>query len=56
MAEPTADELLGDLRSLRDRARADRRGYAFPLFLFGGLILLIGGAIAALTRHGASRG
>jgi hypothetical protein len=36
-SEPQA--LLGDLRSLRDRARADRRGYAFPLFLFAGLIL-----------------
>jgi hypothetical protein len=32
--------LLDDLRSLRDRARADRHGYAFPLFLFAGLILL----------------
>lgn len=37
--EPDATELLGDLRSLRDQARADRRGYAFPLFLFGGLVL-----------------
>jgi uncharacterized membrane protein len=32
--------LLDDLRSLRDRARADRHGYAFPLFGFAGLILL----------------
>ncbi len=40
MSEPTAQDLLGDLRSLRDRARADRHGYAFPLFLFAGLILL----------------
>lgn len=40
MTESGANELLDDLRSLRDRARADRRGYAFPLFLFGGLILL----------------
>jgi hypothetical protein len=31
--------LLGDLRTLRARARADQRGYAFPLFLIGGLIL-----------------
>jgi hypothetical protein len=38
--EPAATDLLDDLRSLRDRVRADRRGYAFPLFLFGGLILL----------------
>lgn len=37
MTEPQT--ILGDLRSLRDRVRADRRGYAFPLFLFGGLIL-----------------
>jgi len=37
MTEP--QELLGDLRTLRDRTRADRRGYAFPLLLFGGLIL-----------------
>jgi hypothetical protein len=35
-----ADELLGDLDALRRRTRADRRGYAFPLFLFGALILL----------------
>jgi hypothetical protein len=35
-----ANELLGDLDSLRARTRADRHGYAFPLFLFGGLILL----------------
>ena len=40
MTESNADELLGDLRSLRARARADRHGYAFPLFLFGALILL----------------
>lgn len=35
-----ANELLGDLDALRRRTRADRRGYAFPLFLFGALILL----------------
>lgn len=35
-----ADELLADVRSLRRRARLDRRASAFPLFLFGGLILL----------------
>lgn len=35
-----ANDLLGDLETLRRRTRADRRGYAFPLFLFGGLILL----------------
>lgn len=38
--EPTATDLLDDLRSLRTRARADRRAYTFPLFLFAGLILL----------------
>lgn len=37
---PGATELLDDLRSLRTKARADRRAYAFPLFLFAGLILL----------------
>jgi hypothetical protein len=37
---PGATELLDDLRSLRTRARADRHGYAFPLFLFGALVLL----------------
>ncbi len=35
-----ATELLDDLRALRARTRADRHGYAFPLLLFGGLILL----------------
>jgi uncharacterized membrane protein len=40
MTEPNAQELLGDLASLRDRTRADRHGYAFPLFLFAGLVLL----------------
>jgi hypothetical protein len=35
-----ANDLLGDLDALRRRTRADRRGYAFPLFLFGALILL----------------
>ncbi|MGH3762601.1 hypothetical protein [Actinophytocola sp.] len=39
-AEPTATDLLEDMRTLRARVRADRHGYAFPLFLFGGLILL----------------
>ncbi|OLF18902.1 hypothetical protein [Actinophytocola xanthii] len=38
--EPDAGELLTDLRSLRERVRLDRHGFAFPLFLFGGLILL----------------
>lgn len=33
-------DLLTDLRALRERTRADRHGYTFPLFLFGGLILL----------------
>jgi hypothetical protein len=32
--------LLDDLDVLRQRTRADRRAYAFPLFLFGALILL----------------
>ena len=38
--EPDAATLLSDLTALRQRTRADRHGYAFPLFLFGGLILL----------------
>jgi hypothetical protein len=33
-------DLLTDLRALRERTRADRHGYTFPLFLFGVLILL----------------
>jgi hypothetical protein len=37
---PGATELLAQVRSLRERAREDRRAYAFPLFLFAGLILL----------------
>ena len=37
---PQATELLDNLRSLRTRVRADRHAYAFPLFLFAGLILL----------------
>lgn len=40
MTEPGAADLLADIRSLRARARGDRHGYAFPLFLFGTLILL----------------
>jgi hypothetical protein len=31
--------LLGELRELRDRTRADRHAYALPLLLFGALIL-----------------
>jgi hypothetical protein len=31
--------LLADLRALRHRTRADRHGYAFPLLLFGALVL-----------------
>jgi hypothetical protein len=38
MSETT--DLLTDLRSLRRRTRGDRHAYAFPLFLFGALILL----------------
>ncbi len=38
--EPDAATLLTDLTALRHRTRADRHGYAFPLLLFGGLILL----------------
>jgi hypothetical protein len=38
--EAGAGELLTDLRSLRERVRLDRHGFAFPLFLFGGLILI----------------
>lgn len=37
---PESTELLAELRSLRVRARADRHGYALPLFLFGALILV----------------
>jgi len=37
---PEAAALLDDVRALRGRARQDRHGYAFPLFLFGALILL----------------
>lgn len=33
-------DLLADLAGLRRRVRGDRHAYAFPLFLFGGLILL----------------
>jgi hypothetical protein len=36
---PEATDLLTDLRELRARAREDRHGYAFSLFLFGALIL-----------------
>lgn len=32
-------KLLADIRSLRRRARLDRRASAFPLFLFGALVL-----------------
>jgi hypothetical protein len=38
--EPDAATLLSDLTALRHRTRVDRHGYAFPLFLFGGLLLL----------------
>jgi hypothetical protein len=38
--EPDAATLLSELTALRHRTRSDRHGYAFPLFLFGGLILL----------------
>ena len=33
-------DILADLDALRRRTRDDRHAYAFPLFLFGGLILL----------------
>lgn len=36
----TADELLADVRTLRTRARRDRRASAAPLLLFGTLTLL----------------
>jgi hypothetical protein len=35
-----AEVLLADVQALRRKARRDRRASAFPLFLFGGLILL----------------
>ncbi|HEY7593728.1 MAG TPA: hypothetical protein VH969_11285 [Actinophytocola sp.] len=38
--EQTATDLLDDMRTLRARVRTDRHGFAFPLFLFGALILL----------------
>jgi hypothetical protein len=40
MTETSAEELLADVRILRRRTRQDRRASAFPLFLFGLLILL----------------
>jgi hypothetical protein len=40
MTEVTAEELLDDVRTLRTRARRDRRASAFPLLLFGVLILV----------------
>jgi hypothetical protein len=40
MTEVSAQELLAEVRTLRRRARRDRRASAFPLFLFGALILL----------------
>lgn len=39
-ARPDAGELLTDLRSLRERVRGDRHSFAFPLLLFGALILV----------------
>jgi hypothetical protein len=39
-AEEGSADLLGELATLRARTRADRRAYAFPLFLFGALILV----------------
>jgi hypothetical protein len=38
--ETEANDLLAGMQSLRARVRSDRHGYAFPLFLFGALILL----------------
>jgi hypothetical protein len=40
MTEPTAEDLLADVRRLKKRARADRHAYAAPLLLFGVLIAL----------------
>lgn len=42
-------DLLADLAALRDRTRGDRRAFAFPLFLFGGLILL--SPLVYVPRH-----
>lgn len=53
MTEPQA--LLGDLRTLRARARADRRGFAFPLLLFGGLILFAPALYQPLSVPGISQ-
>ncbi|MFL6143493.1 MAG: hypothetical protein ACJ72N_16705 [Labedaea sp.] len=40
MTDASAEELLADVRTLRHQARRDRRASAFPLLLFGVLILL----------------
>lgn len=40
MTETSAAELLAGVQTLRRQVRRDRRGAAFPLFLFGALILL----------------
>jgi hypothetical protein len=40
VTETSAEELLADVRTLRRRTRRDRRASAFPLLLFGLLILL----------------
>src|ERR687888_2040243 len=40
MTETTPAELLADVQTLRRRTRRDRRASAFPLLLFGLLILL----------------
>jgi hypothetical protein len=40
IAMTDAEVLLADVQALRRKARRDRRASAFPLFLFGGLILL----------------
>jgi hypothetical protein len=40
MTETSAEELLAGVRTLRTRTRCARRGSAFPLLLFGLLILL----------------
>ncbi|GAB3450507.1 hypothetical protein [Actinophytocola sediminis] len=42
-------DLLGELATLRARTRADRRAYAFPLILFGVLILL--SPLVYVSRH-----
>jgi hypothetical protein len=53
-------DVLADLAALRRRTRGDRHAYAFPLFLFGALILwaersmllaVVGGVVAVIWKR-----